>query len=94
MKFREESYTLLKKDPAKLLETQEYQQVMQKVVQKFLDKGHFSGQSLEEVMMSIKEHLLCGKLEQMRQEFQSRFSIQIKYFERLVFLLCKELIDS
>lgn len=88
------AYSLLKKNPAKLLNTSEYQQVIKKVVTKFFNKGFFAAYSSKEIQKQIKTTLLKDQLEQMRQNYQPELNLQIKYFERLVFSLCKEMSEN
>ena len=91
---QEKAYSLLKKNPAKLLNSSEYQQVIKKVVTKFFNKGFFAACSPKEIQKQVKTTLLNDKLEQMKQNYQPEFNLQTKYFERLVFSLCKEMSES
>ncbi|WP_299458798.1 hypothetical protein [uncultured Microscilla sp.] len=88
---QKKAYDLLKNNPEELLNSTQYQQAIKKVVAKFCSKGHFNNYSPTDVEAVVKTTLVNTKLAQMQQDYQPQFTIQIKYFERVVFSVCKEL---
>lgn len=83
-----EEYQLLHKNPEKLLIKDDYQQVMKRVVYKFMKRGFFKGFSVDDLQQELNMAFLTQKMSYIQKNYKPEDGLLISYFERAVYNKC------
>lgn len=83
-----EDYKLLHSNPEKLLVQDDYQQVMKRVVYKFMKRGFFKGFSVDDLQQELNMAFLTQKMSYIQKNYKPKDGLLISYFERAVYNKC------
>ncbi len=88
MTENEKDVYLLDYDTNVLLE--KYQDIIKIIVNRNIKKGIFSRNEKEDIVQNINEKLLCGKLEKIKDQYNSQVYLKT-YFSKIVYNMCLEI---
>lgn len=83
-----EDYNLLHANPEKLLVRDDYQQVIKRVVYKFMKRGFFKGFSVDDLQQELNMAFLTQKMAYIQKNYKPNDGLLISYFERAVYNKC------
>ncbi|WP_299456663.1 hypothetical protein [uncultured Microscilla sp.] len=83
-----EDYNLLHAHPDKLLVRDDYQQVMKRVVYKFMKRGFFKGFAVDDLQQELNVAFLTQKMAYIQKNYKPNDGLLISYFERAVYNKC------
>ncbi|OJJ16821.1 hypothetical protein BKI52_33495 [marine bacterium AO1-C] len=83
-----EQYQLLHDKPETLLMQDDYQQVIKRVIYKFMKRGFFKGFSVDDLQQDLNIAFLTQKMAYIQKNYKPTDGLLISYFERAVYNKC------